>query len=67
MVDTTGAGDAFTGAFAFFTAAGLSLKEATRRAGAVATGGANSGGARGAAARPPLPSRFHSVPPHRSL
>ena len=36
VVDTTGAGDAFTGAFAFFSAAGLSPAESAARAGKVA-------------------------------
>ncbi len=36
-VDTTGAGDAYVGSLAYFLAAGLTLTEAARRAGAVAT------------------------------
>ena len=37
VVDTTGAGDAFTGAFAVFSGMGLSIPEAASRAGQVAS------------------------------
>lgn len=37
VVDTTGAGDAFTGAFAVFSGMGLPIPEAARRAGQVAS------------------------------
>ena len=37
VVDTTGAGDAFTGAFAVFRGMGLSIPEAAGRAGKVAS------------------------------
>ena len=37
VVDTTGAGDAFTGAFAVFSGMGLSIPEAAGRAGQVAS------------------------------
>ena len=37
VVDTTGAGDAFTGAFTVFSGMGLSIPEAARKAGQVAS------------------------------
>jgi ribokinase len=36
-VDSTGAGDAFVGSLAYFLGVGLDLREAARRAGAIAT------------------------------
>jgi sugar/nucleoside kinase (ribokinase family) len=56
VVDTTGAGDAFTGAFAVFSGMGLPIPEAARRAGQVASLTVQVAGT-----QPSYPSRSHVI------